>query len=81
MLKPSVPKLRSGLSVCVRDIAEKQVLAKLKPMTWACQLLITVTAGCVAGVSTANYCYSRLCRANDPADYGQHDRHRILFAK
>ena len=32
MLKPLVPKLRSGLSVRLRDIAEKQVPAKLKPI-------------------------------------------------
>ena len=30
MLKPLVPKFRSDLSVCLNDIAEKQVPAKLK---------------------------------------------------
>ena len=32
MLKPLVPKSRSDLSVRLRDIAEKQVPAKLKPI-------------------------------------------------
>ena len=32
MLKPIVPKFRSDLSVRLRDIAEKQVPAKLKPI-------------------------------------------------
>ena len=32
MLKPLVPKFRSDLSVRLRDIAEKQVPAKLKPI-------------------------------------------------
>ena len=37
MLKPLVPKCRLDLFVRVRDIAEKQVLAKLKQIvgTWA----------------------------------------------
>ena len=32
MLKPLVPKFRSDLSVRLRDIVEKQVPAKLKPI-------------------------------------------------
>ena len=32
MLKPLMPKFRFELAVRLRDIAEKQVLAKLKPM-------------------------------------------------
>ena len=32
MLKPLVPKFGSDLSVRLRDIAEKQVLANLKPI-------------------------------------------------
>ena len=32
MFKPLVPKFRSDLSVRLRDIAEKQVPAKLKPI-------------------------------------------------
>ena len=32
MLKPPVPKFRPDLSVRLRDIAEKQVPAKLKPI-------------------------------------------------
>ena len=32
MLKPLVPKFRSDLSVRLRDIAEKQVIAKPKPI-------------------------------------------------
>ena len=32
MLKPLVPKFRSDLSVRLRDITEKQVPAKLKPI-------------------------------------------------
>ena len=32
MLKSLVPKFRSDLSVRLRDIAEKQFLAKLKPI-------------------------------------------------
>ena len=32
MLKPPVPEFRPDLSVRLRDIAEKQVSAKLKPM-------------------------------------------------
>ena len=31
VLKPLVPKFRSDLSICLRDIAEKQVPVKLKP--------------------------------------------------
>ena len=32
MLKPLVPKFPSDLSVCLGDITEKQVPAKLKPI-------------------------------------------------
>ena len=32
MLKPLVPKFRLDLSSLLKDIAEKQVTAKLKPM-------------------------------------------------
>ena len=32
MLKPLVPKFRSDLSIRLRDIAEKQVPVKLKPI-------------------------------------------------
>ena len=32
MLKPLVPKFRSDISVGLRDIAEKQVPAELKPI-------------------------------------------------
>ena len=32
MLKPLVPKFRSDLSVRLKDIAEKQVPVKLKPI-------------------------------------------------
>ena len=32
MLKPLAPKFHSDLSVCLRDIAEKEVSAKLKPI-------------------------------------------------
>ena len=32
MLKPLVPKFRQGLSARLKDIAEKQVPAKLKPI-------------------------------------------------
>ena len=32
MLKPIVSRFRSNLSVCLGDIAEKQVPAKLKPL-------------------------------------------------
>ena len=35
MLKTIVPKFRSDLSVRLRDMAEKQVLAKLKQMVGA----------------------------------------------
>ena len=32
MLKPLVPKIRPDLSACLKDIAEEQVPAKLKPI-------------------------------------------------
>ena len=32
MLKPLVPKFRLDLTICSKDIAEKQVPAKLKPV-------------------------------------------------
>ena len=38
MLNPLVPKFRPDLSVCLKDIAEKQVLAKLKPIVVATAL-------------------------------------------
>ena len=37
ILKPPVPKFRSDLSVRLKDIAEKQVPAKLKPIVEASQ--------------------------------------------
>ena len=37
MLKPLVAKFRSDISVRLRDIAEKQVPAKLKPIVGAAE--------------------------------------------
>ena len=37
MLRTLVPEFRSDLSVCFRDIAEKQVPAKLKPTVDVCR--------------------------------------------
>ena len=35
MLKPLVPKFRPDLSVCLKDITEKQIPVKLKPIVIA----------------------------------------------
>ena len=40
MLKPLVPKSRPDLSARLKDIDEKQVPAKLKPMAVTCLLII-----------------------------------------
>ena len=43
MLKPLVPKFRYDLSISLRDIAEKQVPAKLKPI-----VAVPARCGCMA---------------------------------
>ena len=47
MLKPFEPKFRSDLSVCLSDIAEKQVPTKLKPIVTVCAF----GCDCVGGLS------------------------------
>ena len=39
MLKPLVPEFRSDLSARLRDIAEKQVPVKLKPIEVVCVIM------------------------------------------
>ena len=51
MLKPVVPKLRPDLSVRLKDIAEKQVPAKLKPIVVDENLL----------------CFQQICGTDCPA--------------
>ena len=62
MLRPPVPKFRSDLSVCLRDIAEKQVPAKLKQILGISIIYESSEAHGMPHVLTIYSCTKHVCR-------------------